>query len=249
MADEVRWLETVGSGDVEEVGGKNASLGELHRQPRRGGHPRARWVRDHGVGLPLVPGGQRSRRADRDRPRRALGREARARGRRGGDPRALRRRRVPRGHGRGDPVGLRRAGRAPRDRRRRRRRALERHRRGPARRQLRRPAGHLPQHHRRGRAARGLQGLLRVAVHRPRHQLPRRAGLRPHRRRALDRRAEDGALRPRVAPASCSRSTPTPASPTPRSSTAPGASARTSSAARSPRTSGRSTSRSSTARS
>ncbi|HWN28844.1 MAG TPA: phosphoenolpyruvate synthase [Actinomycetospora sp.] len=29
MADEVRWLETVGSGDVEEVGGKNASLGEM----------------------------------------------------------------------------------------------------------------------------------------------------------------------------------------------------------------------------
>jgi pyruvate, water dikinase len=29
VADEVRWLETVGSGDVEEVGGKNASLGEL----------------------------------------------------------------------------------------------------------------------------------------------------------------------------------------------------------------------------
>ncbi|GLZ45212.1 phosphoenolpyruvate synthase [Actinomycetospora sp. NBRC 106375] len=29
MADEVRWLESVGSGDVEEVGGKNASLGEM----------------------------------------------------------------------------------------------------------------------------------------------------------------------------------------------------------------------------
>ncbi|PVZ14315.1 phosphoenolpyruvate synthase [Actinomycetospora cinnamomea] len=29
MADEVRWLETVGAGDVEEVGGKNASLGEM----------------------------------------------------------------------------------------------------------------------------------------------------------------------------------------------------------------------------
>lgn len=29
MADEVRWLEDVGSGDVEEVGGKNASLGEM----------------------------------------------------------------------------------------------------------------------------------------------------------------------------------------------------------------------------
>jgi pyruvate,water dikinase len=29
VADEVRWLETVGSGDVEEVGGKNASLGEM----------------------------------------------------------------------------------------------------------------------------------------------------------------------------------------------------------------------------
>ena len=198
VADEVRWLETVGSGDVEEVGGKNASLGELIGNLAEVGIRVPGGLRDHGVGLPLVPGGQRSRRADRDRPRRALGRRARARGRRGGDPRALRRRRVPRGHGRGDPVGLRRAGQAPRDRRRRRGRALERHRRGPARRQLRRPAGHLPQHHRGGRAARGLQGLLRVAVHRPRHQLPRRAGLRAHRRRALDRRAEDGALRPRV---------------------------------------------------
>lgn len=29
MADEVRWLESVGSGDVDEVGGKNASLGEM----------------------------------------------------------------------------------------------------------------------------------------------------------------------------------------------------------------------------
>jgi pyruvate,water dikinase len=29
VADEVRWLESVGSGDVDEVGGKNASLGEM----------------------------------------------------------------------------------------------------------------------------------------------------------------------------------------------------------------------------
>ena len=48
-----------------------------------------------------------------------------------------------------------------------------------------------------GDAAGRLPALLRLAVHRPRDQLPRRQGLRPPRGGALGRRAEDGALRPR----------------------------------------------------
>ncbi len=75
--------------------------------------------------------------------------------------------------------------------------ALERHGRGPARRQLRRPAGDLSQHPRRRRAARRLPALLRLALHRPRHQLPPGQGLRPHEGRAVDRRAAHGALRSR----------------------------------------------------
>ena len=46
-------------------------------------------------------------------------------------------------------------------------------------------------------AARRLPALLCLALHRPRDQLPHRQGLRPHEGRALDRRAADGALRPR----------------------------------------------------
>ena len=186
-----------------------------------------------------VPGGQRARRADRDRPRRALGRQARARRRRGGDPRAVPRRRVPRGHGR------RRSGRptpswaALRDRRRRRRRALQRHGRGPARRELRRPAGHLPQHHRGGRrCSRPAEDCYASLFTDRAHQLPRRAGVRPPRCGALDRRAEDGALRPGPRRASCSRSTPRPAFPTPSLINARlGPRRERSSAARSPRTS------------
>ena len=41
-----------------------------------------------------------------------------------------------------------------------------------------------------------LQALLRLALHRPGHLLPRRQGLRPFQDRALDRRAAHGALRP-----------------------------------------------------
>ena len=78
----------------------------------------------------------------------------------------------------------------------RRRRALERHRRGPPDRELRRPAGDLPQRARTGGAARGVPQVLRVALHRPRHRLPRRARLRPREGLSLGRRAEDGALRP-----------------------------------------------------
>ena len=77
------------------------------------------------------------------------------------------------------------------------RRTLLGHRGGPARRLLRRPAGDLPQRarHRRGAAVdpRG----LRLALQRPRDQLPRAPRLRPRRRRHLRRRAEDGPLRRR----------------------------------------------------
>ena len=83
----------------------------------------------------------------------------------------------------------------------RRRGALQRHGRGPAGRELRRAAGDIPQHPRRGGAARRLPPLLRLALHRPRHQLPRGQGLRPHEGGALDRRAADGARRPRRRPA------------------------------------------------
>ena len=45
------------------------------------------------------------------------------------------------------------------------------------------------------------EGGVRVAVQRPRHQLPRAQGLRPRRRGAVGRRAAHGALRPRRRPA------------------------------------------------
>ena len=99
--------------------------------------------------------------------------------------------------GASDPRGLCRAVQARRQGGCRRRGALERHRRGSAGRQLRRPAGDLPEHPRRRGAARRLPALLRLAVHRPRHQLPPRQGLRPHEGRALHRRAAHGALRSR----------------------------------------------------
>ena len=75
--------------------------------------------------------------------------------------------------------------------------ALVGHRRGPARRLVRRPAGDLPEHRRhRRRAARDAAGL-RLALQRPRDHLPRAQGLRARRRRAVGRRAAHGAQRPR----------------------------------------------------
>ena len=47
------------------------------------------------------------------------------------------------------------------------------------------------------RAPGGLPALLRLALHRPRDRVPRRARLRPHAGGALGGGAEDGALRPR----------------------------------------------------
>ena len=73
----------------------------------------------------------------------------------------------------------------------------QRHRRGPARRVVRRPAGDVPQRprHRRG-AHRDPRGV-RVALQRPGDRLPRAPRLRARRGRAVGRRAADGALRHR----------------------------------------------------
>ena len=65
-----------------------------------------------------------------------------------------------------------------------RRGAVERDGRGPARGELRRPAGDVPRRARRGRRARRVPAVLRLAVHRSRHRLSRRARLRSPRRRA-----------------------------------------------------------------
>ena len=111
------------------------------------------------------------------------------------DPRHVPEGRISAGDGASDPRGLCRAVQARRQGGCRRRGTLERHRRGSAGRQFRRPAGDLPQYPRRRRAARRLPALLRVAVHRPRHQLPPRQGLRSYEGRAVDRRAAHGALR------------------------------------------------------
>ena len=53
--DNVRWFSDIGLGDLEDVGGKNSSLGEMISNPRRRRGERARRVRHHGLGLPPLP--------------------------------------------------------------------------------------------------------------------------------------------------------------------------------------------------
>ena len=79
--------------------------------------------------------------------------------------------------------------------------ALVGHRRRPARCLLRRPAGDLSQRGRHRRGAAQDEGGVRLALQRPRHQLPRAQGLRPCRRGLVGRRAAHGALRPGARPA------------------------------------------------
>ena len=189
-------FDTLRMTDVEAVGGKNASLGEMISQLSQSG------VR--------VPGGFATT-AHAFRTFLAEGGLARRISRAAGDARHRRRARARRGRRR-DPRldrdaaaagGVRGRGatrvRAPERRSSRRdlRGALVGDRRGPARGVVRRPAGDLSQrlrHRRRaGQDARG----LRQPLQRPRHQLSRPQGLRARRRRALGRRAADGAQRPR----------------------------------------------------
>ena len=194
----IRWFREIGIADVALVGGKNASLGEMYREltPQGIRIPNGFAVTAEAYRHFLEAG--------------ELGRAASARILQGLDTRDLAdlaergrqlreailatpaARRSPAG----DRPGLRRA--VPRVRPGDRHRGpLQRHRRGPADRQLRRPAGVVPQRPRRAGPAGRLPPVLRLAVHRPGHLLPRGQGLRPLRRRPVDRRAEDGPLRPR----------------------------------------------------
>ena len=153
--------------DLDQVGGKNASLGEMVAQPDRPRGQRARRVRHHGRRLPPVhrrrrPGGpdRRAARGPRHRrhPRARRGRASEIRG-------WIVEQAFPDDLEADIRDGLREAGRRVRRRRRRAvvRRALQRHGRGPARRVVRRAAGDLPQRarHRRGAARRSARSSPR----------------------------------------------------------------------------------------
>jgi hypothetical protein len=76
------------------------------------------------------------------------------------------------------------------------RRALVGHRRRLAGRLVRRPAGNLPERGRHRQRARSDEARVRLAVQRPRDLLPRAQGLHPRRSGAVGRRAAHGPLRP-----------------------------------------------------
>ena len=76
--------------------------------------------------------------------------------------------------------------------------ALVGHGRGPARRLVRRPAGDLPERARHRRGAAPHEGGVRVALQRPRDQLPGAQGICPCRCGVVGRRAAHGALRHRL---------------------------------------------------
>ena len=185
--------------DVEAVGGKNASLGEMISQLAASGRAGARRLRHHGACLSRVPRARRTGRAHRRTPGSA-GHRRRARARRKPAPRS-----------------------AAGSRRRRSRPTLE----AAIRTAFATLAAGDPQASfavRSSATAEDLpdasfagqqetflnvvgiddvlqqdQGGVRVAVQRPRDQLPRAQGLCPRRRGAVGRRAAHGALRPRRA--------------------------------------------------
>ena len=178
MADSpVLWFEEIGMGDVPQVGGKNASLGELIQSLK------AKGVR--------VPDGFATTADAYRRFLKANGIEPAMRSRilsyRSGERRlratgeAIRELFLDRSSPRTSPVSIRSHYRELGERAGQDRLSVavrqQRHRRGPARRELCRPAGNVPEH-RRGTGTPGrLPPLLRLAVHRPGHQLPRGQGL------------------------------------------------------------------------
>ena len=191
----VRFFEEFGIDDVPLVGGKNASLGEMFQKLSGPGRPRPARVRHHRRGLSLHVGrgrrlGPSACRTRRPRPRRCRRAGAKSQAR----PGDRLRRRASRRSGRRDSgclphasAGVRRGGES--------RRAELGDRRGSADGELRRPTGFVPQHQGRGESARHVPPLLRQPLHRSRHPLPNRPGLRPLQGLAVDRRDEDGALR------------------------------------------------------
>ena len=198
QSPQVLWFEDLGRGDVARVGGKNSSLGEMVRTLGKKGvkvpagfattaDAYWRFLEANGFEASMTGAARRTRRRQGDacRDRRGDPEDDSARRLAEGDGEQAIRARLSRALPPVRQEGARRGG------------ALERHRRGPARRELRRAAGDLPEHPRRDGAARRLPPLLRLALHRPRHQLPHDQGLRPHEGGALDRRAAHGALRRR----------------------------------------------------
>ena len=199
-ADYVLPFSRVGLGAIAEVGGKNASLGELIR-PVGGGRAGARRLRAHRRRLPPAPRarpgsiapsttsstGSTCATSPRSRPWRAAIRERvaaaplpRGRGR-------AARRRLPHALG-----ALRRGGD-------RRRRPLQRDRGGPAERLVRGTAGDLPQRARAARRSTAPSASCMASLFTDRAIVYRvQSGLPPPRRGALGRRAEDGAQRPRL---------------------------------------------------
>ncbi len=182
--------------DRRRVGRRQERLARRNDQPALGfGRGRTRWLCHHGTCVPPVPEARRPGAAHPGaaghaghRRRACAGRSRRA------DPPVDRGHAVP-----GRPAGS--GQRAVRDAdarqpRRVLRRAFLGHRRGPAGRILRRAAGDLPQRQRHRAGAAQDEGGLRLALQRPRHQLPRAQGLRARRRGAVGRRAAHGALRP-----------------------------------------------------
>ncbi len=179
--------------DVESVGGKNASLGEMI-SPAARRRARAHRLRDHRPRLPPVPRPRRPGAEDQRPPQdpRHRGRARPGRGRRR-DPRHGRGPALPGRPREGHPRCLRHAVR--RQCRGLLRRAFLRHRGRPARRLIRRPAGNLPERGgHRGCAAQD-EGGVRLPLQRPRHQLPRAQGLRARRGGPFCGRAAHGALR------------------------------------------------------
>jgi hypothetical protein len=159
-------------------------------------HPRAGRLRDHGRGLPAVPGRQRAGRADRRRAGRLQARRGGAGGGGPGDPRDGPRRAAPVGDGRGDHECLSRARPAREAAGPRRRGPEQRDGGGPPGGELRRAAGDVPERPGRGGPAGGLPALPGVLVHRPRHRLPREPRVRPPQGRALGRGPAHGAIGP-----------------------------------------------------
>ena len=81
----VRWFAQLGMADLEQVGGKNASLGEMVSNLSGRGRPGARRLRHHRRRLPRVHRRDRAGRADPPNGRRARHRRRRRAGRVGSE--------------------------------------------------------------------------------------------------------------------------------------------------------------------
>ena len=196
MSSNVVWFADIGLADLETVGGKNSSLGEMVRELSSAGvrvpdgfattaEAYRRFIGETGL-AEMISGELR-------RP----GHRRRAAARRGGSQDQDRRGRadLSRGPGSRHPGGVRATGRGrpggvlrgP----------VQRHRRGPARRLVRRAAGDLPQRSGDRRHPDRHPRGVRVALQRPGHRVPGAPPLRARDGRPVGGRAADGAVRHR----------------------------------------------------